>query len=92
MPSIETAYDLIDEILNSYEDISDYHLDNSDISVLREAKEVLIKLLIGTTESSSISIKNNYTLCNYNGCVKEKTYPCFKFQISHYNRKHTKGE
>lgn len=50
MPSIETAYDLIDEILNSYEDISDYHLDNSDISVLRGAKEVLIKSLIGTTD------------------------------------------
>lgn len=48
MPSIETAYDLIDEILNSYEDISDYHLDDCDISVLKEAKEVLIKLLIGT--------------------------------------------
>lgn len=92
MPSIETAYDLIDEILNSYEDILDYHLDDSDISVLREAKEVLIKLLIGTTEGSSISIKDNYALCNYNGCVKEKTYPCFKFQISHYNRKHIKGE
>jgi hypothetical protein len=88
MPSIETAYDLIDKILNSYEDVSDYHLDDCDISVLKEAKEVLIKLLIGTTECSSISIKDNYILCNYNGCVKEKTYPGFKFQISHYNRKH----
>lgn len=92
MPSIETSYDLIDEILNSYEDISDYHLDDCDISVLKKAKEVLIKLLIWTTESSSISIKNNYTLCNYNGYVKEKIYPGFKFQISHYNRKHIKGE
>lgn len=28
--------------------------------------------------------KDIYSLCHHNGCADERIYPCFNFQISHY--------
>lgn len=28
--------------------------------------------------------KDTYSLCHHNGCVDERIYPSFNFQISHY--------